>query len=76
MGNPPDRVEEIMAREGEVMHVPRGCGENFEQDPEVGIACVAHEGVTTKSGYLTFDTRGISTINWRPTGYQVSEYSI
>ena len=29
----------------------------------------------TKSGYLTFDSDGLSIINWRTTGGQVSESS-
>ena len=32
-----------------------------------------NEGDATKSGYLTFDRGGMSKINWRPTGGQVSE---
>ena len=34
------------------------------------------KGGLTKSGYLTFEPFGVSKINRRPTGGQVSEYSI
>ena len=37
---------------------------------------MAHEGESIKSDYLTFDPGGMSTINWRPTGGEVSEKSI
>ena len=34
---------------------------------------MAREVDTTKSGYLTFDPGGMSTVNCRPPGGQVSE---
>ena len=37
---------------------------------------MASEGDPTKSGYLTFDPVDMYTINCRPTGGQLSEYSI
>ena len=61
---------------GEVRHVPEGGGGNLVEDPEGGTASVASDGEPTKSGYLTFDPVEMSTINWRPTGGQLSEYSI
>ena len=48
----------------------------FGQDPEGGTASVVCEVDTTKLGYLTFDPGGMSTINCRKIGGQVSEYSI
>ena len=60
----------------EVRHVPEGGGGNLGKYCERGTASVASEGEPTKSGYLTFDQVEISTINWRPTGGQLSEYSI
>ena len=75
MGHPPDRVEADVDCEVEVSHIPEGGGGNFVQDPEVGTTGVACEGETTKSGYLTFEPGGISTINWRLTGGQVLESS-
>ena len=61
-----------MTHGGEVGNVPEGVGGNFEQNPEGGTASVARKGDSAKSGYLTFDPDGISTINWR-TIYQESE---
>ena len=61
-----------MAREGEARQVPEGGGRNFGQDPEGGTVSVSHEGDPTKSGYLVFEPGGVYTINWRPTGGQVS----
>ena len=61
-----------MAHEGEVGHVPEGGGRNFEQDPEGVTASVDRKGDPTKSGYLTFDPGGMSTINCSPKGGQVA----
>ena len=52
-----------MAHEGEVRHTPEGGGVKFGQNHQGGTAIVAHEGDPTKSGYLTFDPGGLSTIN-------------
>ena len=71
-----DRITASSAREGEVRHVPEGGVRNFGQDPEGGTVNVAREGDPTKSGYLNFEPGGMYTTSWRPTGDQVSEYSI
>ena len=73
MGHPPERVTVSVYREGEVRYIPEGGGRHFGQDPELGTASVAGEGEITNSGYLTFFPGGISTINRRPIGGQVSE---
>ena len=65
-----------MDREEIVDHVPEGGGGNFEQYPGVGTESVSCEVGTTKSGYNKFDPGRLPTINWSPTGAQVSEYSI
>ena len=57
-------------------HASDGGGGNFGQDIEGGNTSVARELDTTKSGCLTFDPGGMSTINWSPIGVQVLEYSI
>ena len=57
-------------------HGSDGGGGNFGQDIEGGNTSVARELDTTKSGCLTFDPGGMSTINWSPIGVQVLEYSI
>ena len=62
----------IMACKGEVEHAPEGGGRNFEQYPEGGTDSVTRKVDPAKSGYLTFDPGGMSTINWSPTGGQVS----
>ena len=48
VGHTPDRVTEIVAREGEVRHFPEGGGGNYVQDPEGGTASLACKGDTTK----------------------------
>ena len=58
VGQPPERVTEIVAYNGEVRHVPDGGGGNFGQYIKVGTASVARERETTKSGYLKFDPGG------------------
>ena len=63
MGNPTERVAESLAHKGEVKHVPEGGGEKFGQDPKVGTTGVAREVDSIKSGFLTFDPGGMSTIN-------------
>ena len=65
LGHPPERVAASVAREGEVRHVPDLGGENFGQDLEGVTASVAREGDPTKSGWLTFEPGGVSTINFR-----------
>ena len=67
----PEKVAVSVACKGEVIHIPEGGGRKFGPDPERGTASVACYGDPKKSGYLTFDPGGISTINWRPTGGQV-----
>ena len=37
---------------------------HFEQYPEGGTVSVSRKGDPTKSGYLTFDLGGMSTINF------------
>ena len=73
LGRNPEISASRVDRGGELRHVSEGGGGNFGQDPEGGTSSVALEGELTKSGYLTFDPYGISTINWSPTGVQVSE---
>ena len=46
-------------------HIPEVGGRHFGQYPERGTASVAREGEPTKSGNLTFEPGGMSTINWR-----------
>ena len=55
-------------------NVSEGGDGKFGQDPEGVTTNVACEVETTKPGYLEFEPGGMSTINWRPTGGQVSEY--
>ena len=62
---PPDRVAESVVHEKEERHVPEGGGGNFGKYPEGGTVIMASEGYPTKSGYLTFDPGGMSTINRR-----------
>ena len=40
-----------------------------------GTKIMFHKGDTTKSGYLTFDPCGMSTINYMPTGGPRLEYT-
>ena len=76
VGHAPDRVTARVAHQGEARQVPEIGGGKFRQYPEGGTASVDLQGDPTKSGYLNFDLGGMSTINWSPTGAQVSEYSI
>ena len=70
-----DRDTASVAREGERGHDPEGGYGNIEKYPEWVTTSVTCKGDTTKSGYLTFDPGGISTIYLRPTWGQVSESS-
>ena len=62
VGHPVERVAAIVSCEGEVGHLPEGCGGNFEQDIEGGTVSVAREGDPKNSGYLTFEPDGMTTI--------------
>ena len=73
MGHVPERVTSNVAHEGELIHILEGGGGNFGPDTEGCTLRVDFKGLPTKSGYLNFDPGGISTINWRPSGGQVSE---
>ena len=75
VGPTTQRVTSRVAHKVEVRHVPEGGGGNFGQDTEGVNTIVDHNGDPNKSGYLNFDPGGISTINWSPTGFQVSKYS-
>ena len=75
VGNVPERATQSVACEGEVRHHQDGRGRKFGQDTKGGTVSVAHEGDTTKSGYLTFEPGGMPTINRRKTGGQISESS-
>ena len=72
VGHATGRVTEIVDHKGEVGHSPEGGGGKFEQYPGGGTAGVVRKGDPTKSGYLTFELSGMSKINWRPKGGQVS----
>ena len=76
VGHAPDRVTARVAHQGEARHVSEGGGGKFGQYPEGGTASVDLQGDPTKSGYLNFEPGGMYTTSWRPTGDQVSEYSI
>ena len=54
---------------------PQGGGRKFEQYPEGSTTSVASEVEPTRSGYLNLDPGGMSKINWRQKGGQVSDYS-
>ena len=73
VGQPSEIFAASVARKGEVRNVPNGGGEKFGQDPEVHTASVTRKVDITKSWYVTFDPCGISAINLRPTGGQLSE---
>ena len=73
VGYPSDIFTANVDCEGEVRHIPDKGGRNFVQYPEVDTVSVAREVETTKSGYFTFDPGEMSTINWSPTGGQVSK---
>ena len=72
LGHAPERVTERVVCKVEVGQVPEGCGRNFEHDPEGDTTSVAHEGYFANSGYLKFDSYGLSKISWG-TLYQSSE---
>ena len=69
VGQPPEIVTASVSHKREARNSPEGDGGNFGQNPEGGTASVYRKLYTTKSGYLTFDPCGMSTINWR-TLYQ------
>ena len=69
---PQKYLHQVWLKKGEVIHIPEGGGVKFGQNHQGGTASVAHEGDPTKSGYLTFDPGGMSTINWGVL-YQESE---
>ena len=73
VGHAPERVGASMTCKVEVRNVPEGGGSKHLQDSEGVTTSVAHNGYPTKSGYLSFDPGGMSTINLRPTWCQVSE---
>ena len=64
MGDRPYKVTASLAFKGGSVQVPEGSEGNFKPDPEGGTASVDHEGDPTKSGYLNFDSSGVSKINW------------
>ena len=53
-------------------HIPKRGGGNIRKYLEVGTASVDLKVDTTKSGYITFDPGGMSTIDYRAL-YQESE---
>ena len=71
MDHAKERVTTSVACEVEIMHTPEVVGGNFEQYYEGVATSVARKGDPTKTGCLTFDPGGMSTINWRKTGVQV-----
>ena len=75
VGCAPERVTPSVTHGGEVRHAPEGGGGTFGQDPEGFTVSVSCKGEATNSVYIAFETGGIPTINWRPTGGQVSESS-
>ena len=72
VGHITERVTASRDCKVEVENLPEGGGGKFEQYPGGGTAGVVRKGDPTKSGYLTFELSGMSKINWRPTGGQVS----
>ena len=58
----------MVSNEGEIAHVPEGGGRNFTPYPVGSNTSMHCKGDPIKSVYLTFDTGGLSTINWRSTG--------
>ena len=66
-----ERVAKNVNLNVDVRHDPDGGGVNVVRYLEESTASVAHEGDTTKSGYLTFDLGGMYTIKWIPTVGQV-----
>ena len=63
MGAKPEKVTENLAFKGKLGQSPESSEEKIALNPEEGTAIVDHEGVTTKSGYLTFYPCEIPTIN-------------
>ena len=64
VGHPPKIVASSVAHKEEARNSPEGDGRNFGQNPEGGTTSVYRKLYPTKSGYLTFDPCGMSTINW------------
>ena len=73
MVSTPERFTSSVARKGEERNTPEGGDRKFGQYQEEGTTIMARKGEPTKSGHLTFDLGGMSTINWRISGGQVSE---
>ena len=59
-----ERVTESVSCKGEIGPLPEGGGETLTTYNVVVNSRVYFYGETTKSGYLTFDPGGMSTINW------------
>ena len=74
MCDKPEKVSSSLNCKGELGQAPDISEGNLKPYLEEVTASVAREGQPTKSGYLTFDSGGISTINWWPNQGQVSEY--
>ena len=74
MGDKPDKVTEIFYCNGVLGQAPEGSEGNLKPYPEGCTASLAPKRESNKSGYLTFDPGGFSTINWWPKRGQVSEY--
>ena len=64
MVDKPEKVTSRLACKGELVQAPESSEGNLKPYPEEGTASVAREGEPPKSGYLTFDPGGMSTINW------------
>ena len=72
MGTAPERVTESVSHKVEGRYIPEVGDGNFGKDPEGVTTRVDHEAEPTKSGYLTFYSDGISTLNRRKL-YQESD---
>ena len=64
-GSCPTESHRKRGLEGDVRHVPEGGGRKFGHDPEGGTTCVASNRESTKSGYLTLGSGGMSKINFQ-----------
>ena len=65
MGKKPEKFTASLTCEGESGQAPEGSEGKLKPDLEGGTVRVAREGEPTKSGNLTFEPGGMSTINWR-----------
>ena len=72
MGDKPEKVTASLSCEVELGQAPKGSEVNLKPDTEGGTASVFRKRYPTKSGYLTFDTGGVSIINWWLNRGQVS----